>query len=46
MVSFSAWVSTGTRQVLAIEPDRLGLGHRIVQCQPDKPRNKKSRTFT
>ena len=28
---------TGPRELLAIEPDRLGVGDRVVQCQPDKP---------
>jgi hypothetical protein len=28
---------TGPRQLLAVEPDRLGVGHWVVQRQPDKP---------
>jgi hypothetical protein len=30
--------SAGSRQLLAVQPDRLGVGDGVVQCQPDKPR--------
>jgi hypothetical protein len=45
--------SDGVRAIIAINdkqwhgPIHAARGvHFIVQCQPDKPRNKKSRTFT
>lgn len=35
----------GTRQLLAIQPDRLGVGHRVMQDQVRQNRMKDSRSF-
>jgi hypothetical protein len=39
-------VAAATGSLLAIEPNRLGVGYSIVQCQPDKNRMKDSRLVT